>query len=195
MKILLLFAISFLYLNAQTAEDELTKLRNKFNSVHNFSAQFVQKANSFGNQNKIKGKFFYSKGNKFRVEFENQIICSNGSIIWNYKSFDKRVVINNLSDQPAIFSIDQYVSGFSENCKVEKINSGIRLRDCDDQSALYSSVDIQYNKGYTITSIDVKDNMNNRFAFDLIDVKENSLKDDSIFQFKIPEGCRIIDLR
>ena len=53
----------------------------------------------------------------------------------------------------------------------------------------------KYNKGYTITSIDVKDNMNNRFAFDLIDVKENSLKDDSIFQFKIPEGCRIIDLR
>lgn len=180
---------------AQSADSELKKLQDKFASIENFTAEFEQNANSFGDNKKAKGKFFYSKGNKFRIEFGDQIICSDGKTVWNFNSSEKRVVINRLDDQPGIFSIDKYITEFSKFCDVEKISNGIRLKNCKDDNSFYNSIDLSYSSNYMLASVDIKDNMNNRYAFKLVNLIENKLKDNSVFNLKIPEGVRVIDLR
>ncbi len=195
MKIIAIFILSFITLSGQFAESELKKLQEKFLSINNFSAEFEQISNSFGDQQNARGKFYYSKGNKFRIEFADQIICSDGKSIWNYDESEKRVVINNLDDQPGIFSIDKYIMEFSKFCNYSKIKNGLRFENCTDDNSFYKSIELSYNDNYMLTSVDVKDNMNNRYAFKLINMIENKITDDSIFKLTIPEGIRIIDLR
>lgn len=195
MRIVIFLIFSVVCLFGQSAQLELEKLQNKFQSVQNFSAEFQQISNSFGDKIQQKGKFYYAKGNKFKIEFGSQTICSNGKTIWNFNSTENRVVINNLDEQPGIFSIDQYIMEFSNFCDLGKIQDGIRLQNCKDNNAFYKSIDLKYDSDYMLKSVDIKDNMNNRYAFELKNIVENKMNDLSIFNYKIPEGARTIDLR
>ena len=116
--IFFLFVISSLVF-AQSANDVLKKIQNKFNSLNNFTANFTQ--NYFDAKSKdagkASGKFSYKRKNKFIVDLKSQLIVSDGQTIWNNDKRFNRVVISNLSDDPTSFSLEQFIFDYPPLCK------------------------------------------------------------------------------
>ncbi len=205
MKLKLFIAFFFVFglLSAQSPNQVLKRLQDKFNSLNNFSANFTQ---TFSSQKtdggKSTGKFFYKKKNKFIVELKNQTIVSDGETIWNYDQRFKRVVISSLRDDPTSFSLEKFVFDYPPLCKVkllkdEKLNTGEYLIELTpkDQDMQFKEVKIWINTENLISKMELLDLGDMIYSFLFNDIKLNQDMPDSKFIFYAPKGIHIIDLR
>ncbi len=200
------FALVFIFLgttlNAQSGQETLKKIQNKFKSVEDFSANFTQSASistgkGSGSQS---GKFFYKRENKFVVELKNSSIISNGKSVWNYNTKQKRVVINSFSDNPTSFSLENYIYEYPSKCE---INSVAAVNGKDEVIELVpKSEDVDFvnakiwkNSDDMISRIEVVDNSNIKHTIQLSSIKTDQGIPDSKFDFNPPKGIKIIDLR
>lgn len=195
----ILFFVSILH--SQDAQSILNKIQNKFEQVKDFEADFSQStgSSSFDNAMNMSGKFQYKKENKFRIEMEKQVIVSNGETIWNFDNNLNRVVINNVSDDPSAFSIENYVYGYPAKCDIglvegDKSRQTIRLKP-KDHTLQFNSVDLTANPEGLIKKISVLDLNDYRMTIELSNISINNNLSDSQFNFLPPEGSKIIDLR
>ena len=80
----LITVISFVVLSSTSS---IEKVQTKFNNLNNFQSDFTQMAND---KIGLKGKFYFSKENNYRIELQNNIIIADGMTIWNY---DKKEIV------------------------------------------------------------------------------------------------------
>ena len=135
--IIILFFTSSL-ISAQSGNDALKKIQNKFNLLTDFSATFSQVVlDENGKTNvKLNGSFYYKRKNKFVVELKNQSIVSNAELIWNYDKRQKRVVISYFEDDPTSFSLEKYIFDYPKLCRIKLIKNGNEeIQRYKDQSA------------------------------------------------------------
>ncbi len=201
--ILFLFVISSLIF-AQSANEVLKKIQNKFNSINNFTANFSQ--NYFNSQGKdagkSNGKFSYKRKNKFIVESKSQLIISDGQTIWNNDKRFNRVVISNLSDDPTSFSLEQFIFDYPPLCKSrivkdETVASGEILIEMipKDQDLQFKIVKIWVSAEGMVNKLEVIDRGEMRYAFQFSEIKINQDLPDTKFTFITPKGIQVIDLR
>lgn len=201
--ILFLFIISSLIF-AQSANDVLKKIQNKFNSINNFTANFSQnyfnvKGNDVGKTN---GKFSYKRKNKFIVDLKSQLIISDGQTIWNNDKRFNRVVISNLSDDPTSFSLEQFIFDYPPLCKSrvvkdEIVTSGEFLIEMvpKDQDLQFKIVKIWVSADGMVNKLEIVDRGEMRYAFQFSEIKINQDLPDTKFTFITPKGIQVIDLR
>lgn len=198
-----LFVISSLIF-AQSANNVLKKIQNKFNSINNFTANFSQ--NYFNAQGhdvgKANGKFSYKRKNKFIVDLKSQLIISDGQTIWNNDKRFNRVVISNLSDDPTSFSLEQFIFDYPPLCKNrivkdETVASGEVLIEMipKDQNLQFKVVKIWVSAGGMVTKLEIVDRGEMQYAFQFSEIKINQDLPNSRFTFTIPKGIQVIDLR
>lgn len=200
---LFLFLVSS-YGFAQSANDVLKRIQNKFNSINNFTANFTQSYYSSTGQNpgKTSGKFSYKRKNKFIVELKNQLIVSDGQTIWNSNKRFNRVVISNLADDPTSFSLERFVFDYPPLCKSkvikdETVATGENLIELTpkDQDMEFKTVKIWTSGDGLISKLEVVDRGEMRYSFQFTDIKVNQDLADSKFTYSPPKGIQIIDLR
>ncbi len=201
--IFFLFVISSLIF-AQSANDVLKKIQNKFNSINNFTANFSQ--NYFNAQGKdagkTNGKFSYKRKNKFIVDLKSQLIISDGQTVWNNDKRFNRVVISNLSDDPTSFSLEQFIFDYPPLCKSrvvkdETVASGEVLIEMipKDQDLQFNIVKIWVSADGMVNKLEIVDRGEMRYAFQFSEIKINQDLPDSKFTFTTPKGIQVIDLR
>ena len=175
----------------------LDSVQKKYKSLTDFSADFKQSMNE---KSSLKGKIFYSRGNKLRLELKNSTIISDGTILWNYNKGQKKVVINNASgSDPSFFTTDKFLYDYPSK-------SGVTMEKEDNQEVLvlvpqkesnlnFKKAKIWVNQDYLIIRISVENlsgtNMNLQFS----NYNLNRNLPESMFTFSPPEGTNIIDLR
>lgn len=199
--------IIFLFLSSigfsQDAAKVLENLQTKFNEIEDFKAKFTQSfKNEFSkNSRQMHGVFFYKKGNKFRVEFENREIISDGESIWNYDALNDKVVINNISKDASSFTLDKLIYEYPSNCEVSSLpgskgeySHAIKLTSNSNDLG-FKTVKIWLNNNYLIRKLEVSNFNNTQIVIELLDLKRNQNLKDSRFSFKPEEGTRTIDLR
>ncbi len=194
------FAVIFLIFNfaspAQTAESLIRSVQKKFKTVDNFSAQIRQSKLDGANYS---GKFYYAKGNKYRIEFKNFIIVSDGKSVWNYNKKINRVVITNLNENPDAFSFEKFVFDFPGKCKTELIgkngnNYYVKFTPLDDELGFdWAAVEISPDS--LINKIEISDYSGNIFKVELKNIKINRNLSGNTFVFKAKNGVKIVDLR
>lgn len=199
-----IFFLSIVLLNAQSANETIKKIQNKFNSIGNFTANFSQSFfNSSGNeQGKTAGKFTYKRKNKFVVDLKNQMIVSNGETIWNYDRKFNRVVVSYLSDDPTSFSLEKFVFDYPPLCKAKMVkdasstaNDYILELTPKDNDLQFKLVRIWKNVENLISKMELVDIGDMKYSFTFSDIKVNQDLADQIFTFNAPKGTKVIDLR
>lgn len=201
MKILFLFLVSFNLLFAQSGNESLKKIQNKFSSISNFTANFVQTIYDAQGKasNKIKGKIFYKRKNKFVVELKNQTIISNGEIVWNYNHKQKQVVISYFSDDPTSFSIERFVFNYPSLCKIKllKKDNNEEIIQLIPKENMLDIKDVQIWKSNDdmVKKLDIVDVGDMHYSIQFDDIQINQDLPESKFTFNPPKGIRIIDLR
>ena len=201
--IFFLFVISSLIF-AQSANDALKKIQNKFNSINNFTASFSQDYfNAQGKDaGKTNGKFSYKRKNKFIVELKSQLIISDGKTIWNNDKRFNRLVISNLSDDPTSFSLEQFIFNYPPLCKNRIVNDEkTASREVvvemipKDQDLQFKVVKIWISSDGMVSKLEIVDRGEMRYTFQFSEIKINQDLPDSKFSFTIPQGIKVIDLR
>lgn len=206
-KLIFLFILScaFLY-GADDSEKILSKLKNKYESVKDITADFTQDV-TFGiskMQQKIEGTIRIKKGNKYRIELEKQTIVTDGKTVWSYSHLNNQVIIDKFKDDPKSLSPDHvlinvpknYYSVFIGNeSLLNKKTSIIKLTPKDDKSLVKFMkvwVDVDEYLMRKIEIVDVSDNVN---IYIIKSIKLNTGIPDDVFIFEVPTGVEKVDLR
>jgi outer membrane lipoprotein carrier protein len=202
-KIILIFLILSSIVFSQQAEKVLDQLQNRFSEIEDFKADFKQslKNNFSENSQVMNGVFYYKKGNKFKVDYGDRKIISDGESIWNYDSNNKRVVINNISEDESSFTLDKIIYDYPEKCSVSKVSGdngeyahAIKLTP-ETKGLGFKSVKIWSNKNNLIRKLEVSNFNGTQIVIELNNVKLNQDLKSSEFTYNAEEGIRTIDLR
>ena len=178
------------------AQEVLTYIQNKFNTINDLTAELSQSVNGSVN---LKGKIYYKKENHLRFEFKNVLIVSDGETSWSYNKKDNKVFITDYeSDGNKILSINQIIFEYPKDCDMSTFESdgrkALQLIPKDDTFS-FNSIQLFVDSDYLITKALVDDPASGEIQIDLSDYKLNTNLPDSFFQFSPPEGSKVIDLR
>ncbi|MCU7496847.1 MAG: outer membrane lipoprotein chaperone LolA [Ignavibacteria bacterium] len=191
---------------AQNGNQVLKNIQNRFNSVNTLSADFVQ-TGALSMEKKLsstKGKLYFQKDNKYRIEFRNLEFISDGSTVWSYNKKNKKVVINDVNNNDASsFSLKRLVYDYpagstvellpqetvsSAKCNVLRLNSKGGRQN-------FKSVKIWADMNNIIRKAEVTDKSGAMYAFELSNIKINPSLNSGMFSFETPKGSEVIDLR
>lgn len=190
------YLITFASLVFLQEGSSIQKVQSKFNSLNNFQSDFVQMSN---NKVGLKGKFYFSKENNYRIELQNNIIISNGTTIWNFDKKRNRVVISNVEDDPLSFSLREYIFNYPIKCSIteKKINKNkivISLKPRSDEIN-FKEAKLFLTDNYLINKIEVEDFNGSSFSFIFSNIKVDKNISPKLFQFVNNSDAKIIDLR
>ena len=189
-----LITLTVFVLSANSSSIE--KVQSKFNNLNNFRSDFIQMSN---NKVGLKGKFYFSKENNYRIELQNNIIISNGTTIWNYDKKRNRVVISNIEDDPLAFSLREYIFNYPLKCNITEKKTDqnkivITLKPKTDELN-FKKAKLFLSDNYLINKIKVEDFNGSSFAFIFSNIKVDTHISSKLFQFINNSDAKIIDLR
>lgn len=193
---IILFFFSFLY---SQNNEVLLSVQNKFKSLNGLSSDFNQSivTKNKDNTTNIKGKVYYKKGNKIKLELEKATIISDGKTIWNYDKRLERVVISNANDNPSAFSIENYVFEYPKKCKLEtqKVDNFIILILTPNSSKKdFKKAVLKINSENLVDEIEITDISETIYKINFINIQTKEIK-DNFFYFNPPQGVNVVDLR
>src|SRR5690242_20263554 len=87
----------------------LKQMEKKYDAIKDATVMFKQDV-SYGvtkSEQSFKGKLFMKKGNKYRIELEDQMIVTDGKSVWSWTKSNHQVVIDAYKEDPRSFSPDK----------------------------------------------------------------------------------------
>ena len=122
---LLIFILIPLTFNAQSADEVITKLQDKFATIQNMKSDFSQTIYSTQSMKSIhfEGEFYYKKENSFSIVLPKREIISDGESIWNYDKTGSKVVISTFDSDNITFSLNEIICSYPEKCNLSLINN------------------------------------------------------------------------
>jgi outer membrane lipoprotein carrier protein len=175
----------------------LKNLQNSFDSLKDFSADFVQLNNGKVN---IKGMFYFKKENKLRLELKNLIIVSDGKTNWNYNKREKKVIISNYDENdPSVLSLKRIIFDYPSKCQVtegpDSSGNVLILKPNSNSGINAYLIKIWVNNKNNVEKVSVIQTSGNVLEVNFSNYKINTGIPDSEFSFTPPQGTKIIDLR
>ncbi len=193
--------------NDLRAKDILNKVSAKYKSFKTIRAVFVQKIDDPANKSsdELTGTI-YIKGNKYKVELNNQEITCDNTTVWTYLKDSKEVQINTYEPDESTISPDQvfniYQKGFLYAFNQETIINGVPTYVIDltptNKNKPYFKVRLDIDKNNsTITSAVFMFKDGKRYTFEIQKMVTDLVLNDSFFTFdpKQYPGTQVDDLR
>ncbi|MGE5353804.1 MAG: outer membrane lipoprotein chaperone LolA [Acidobacteriota bacterium] len=201
----LVFALIPFVLFAQNNQ-VLKNLQNKFKSINTLSADFVQ-TGTLSQEKQLssaKGRLYFQKDNKYKIEFRNLEFISDGKTIWSYNKKNKKVIINDVnSNDASSFSLKQLLFDYPSNSQVESLpQETVNGTRCDvirltskGGRGNFKSVRIWSDENSMVRKAEITDKSGAVYAFELSNIKVNPTLNSGMFTFETPKGSEVIDLR
>lgn len=212
MKRLIILGLSLNYIltassiYAITGEKVVEKVHAKFEKLSTLSARFEKtfEWKLAKEVHRSKGKLYIKKPDKFRIQTESWVICSDGVSMWTYSEANEQVLLSDASESeetltPQAF-LFQYTEGYQ--AKYER-DEKVGKRTCyvvkltpKEQTTLVTEMTVWVDKknGLTqkVTYTDINGNVT---TYQLSHVQIDKQLDDALFRFDAPEGIEVIDMR
>lgn len=201
-----LFSQSLFGADAKKAKEIIQRVQKKYDALTSLKADFEQVYHwDLANETqKVRGKIYLQTGNKYRIETETQLIVTDGETVWTYSEPDQQVIVDLMSHSQENPLPRDLLFQYSEEynpveMQDEKLNGKavymIRLAPKDEEAFIRSMrVWIQKDNLFAvkIEQVDINDNINTYF---IDHIEENMPLEAGLFQFQVPEGAEVIDLR
>ncbi len=183
----------------------LEAMSKKYKAIPSFEANLTSTLvnESEGIKEEFKGKITV-KGEKFKLELEDQVIINNGTTVWTYLPSAKEVTIDNFDpksdDINPIKIFDIYKKGFKYLYLGDKLEPGNDEVDLvpEKKNAQYFKIKMMISKkDRSIQSWTMYDKSGNRYKYIITKFVPNAKADDAFFSFdpkKYP-GVEVTDVR
>lgn len=185
----------------------LEAMSKRYKTITAFEANLTSTLvnESAGVKDEFKGKLTV-KGDKYRLELDEQHVYNNGTTVWTYLPANKEVNIDNFDPKsedlnPSKF-YDMYKKGFKYLLMGDKTEAGVA---CDEIDLVPEKKDAQYfkvkmmisKKDKSVQNFTMFDRSGNKYKYVITKFTPNVKVDDAYFAFdpkKYP-GVEVIDLR
>lgn len=185
----------------------LEGMSKKYKAITSFEAQLTSNLTneSAGVKDEVKLKISV-KGDKYRLETEDQQVYNNGTTVWTYLPANKEVNVDNFDPKSDDLNpskiFEMYKKGFKYLLLGDKTEAGIV---CDEVDLVPEKKDAQYfkikmfisKKDKSVQSWTMFDRSGNRYKYTITKFTPNIKVEDVFFTFdpkKFP-GVEVIDLR
>ncbi|HTK81307.1 MAG TPA: outer membrane lipoprotein chaperone LolA [Bacteroidota bacterium] len=183
----------------------LKQMEKKYDGIKDATVMFKQDV-SYGvtkSEQSFKGKLYMKKGNKYRVELEDQTIVTDGTSVWSWTKSNHQVVIDAYKEDPRSFSPDKVLVNVPERYTAttigkEKIQGNettvLKLLPNDPKSNM-QWMKVWVDDDRMMKKIQVLDISDNTTTYVVESIKTNAGLSDAEFTFTPPQGVEVIDLR
>lgn len=197
--ILMIFGISKSF-----AENDKDMVYNKLIEKYGDLSSVTLKFKSMDND-RIDGTIEAKKGNKYLIRMANRLIVCNAKSIWNYSIDDNNVIVSKFDKDLHSNSIEKLFFSLLQSftptaMKKESSSKGtsftvLTLKSDEKENAMnIKQIKLWLDKNYNIESFSfLKDGNEERWA--VWDIFTNTKIQDKTFDFKVPKGAEVIDLR
>jgi outer membrane lipoprotein carrier protein len=189
-----------LSIKAQTGEEIVAQIQQKYETQKIFEADFFQQFINVSGESSmtLKGKYTQAGEGKFRISLDNNDIISDGITVWNVDRRLERVVLSDASDRTNSFSLDNIINIIPAQCKIILAGSDINkfnLEFVPLENLGFEKALIEVSQNYLVESVSIRDFNGNTISFVLSNYKFDQSIDPAKFNYIPPEGIEIIDLR
>ena len=192
---------------AQSIDDIIEEIQERYEDLQNLSAEFVQSEHFklTGSKNETRGKIYVKNGVKYRLETEDRTIVTDGESVWTYSIFNNQVLIDrakkndgSLLPRDLLFKYprEYYASLLDEVVYNDNDHYIVKLDPKEETHGYVKTMKIWVNcDSYLISKIEYTDFNDNTSTFAIQKIDIEKILPDSFFNFQIPEGVEVVDLR
>jgi outer membrane lipoprotein carrier protein len=150
------------------------------------------------------GKLVMKKGNRFRIEMEQQTIVTDGATVWSYTPSTNQVLIDRFRADARSMTPEKLLIDLPKNStatEIGKEKSGGRELTILKLVPTASSAPYSWMKLWvdtdesTASKIQVSDRAGNLTTYTVTELRINRGVPESSFRFSIPAGADSVDLR
>ena len=185
--------------HAQSGDDLLDRLRERYESTDALRARFTQ---TIGDAT-MEGTLVL-RGDAYRIETGDQTLVTDGETAWVYSKLDEQVLVNDAIKDETAFSPADFFTNYPDRFDVEVIGNEIvdgarhetlKLTPKNDDAFLREVTLFVRSTDALPTRVQIVDGNGTRVAFDLQDVEVNPTLGGDVFRFDAPIGAEVVDLR
>jgi len=205
--ILLLNFLSTAGIGKENVQKIVKKVQSHFKEAKTAEIQFkeVNKFKLTGIESTMEGTLIFQGMEKFRLETQDQVMVSNGEIFWRYNKLQNQVLIDyaKKNQQEALFN--QFLFKISDNYFAELVDEEkrngkkifvINLTPKNNDQSFFTKIKVWIeDKSWSIKKIIYTDYNQNETIYEIKKIEINKKIDPKIFQFQVPEGAEVVDLR
>ncbi len=186
---------------ARAQSDIVDRVLEKYTQVVTLQARFQQTMTSdlFQEAESVTG-VISMRGESYRIMVGYRTIVTDGTTSWIYNAIENQVLIDDYYEDESTFSVHEFLYRFDDRFSIENtVRTGaiwrIALRPKDPDDYFRAVELIVRDSDAVITGIEVDDANEVHLSIQLDDILENPVLEDGIFEFLIPEGADVVDLR
>lgn len=203
----LMFIPAFL-VPAETPEsglsDLLKNIEEKYASWQDLQMNYKKEVKSelFTESETIAGRIFLKQPNKYRLESPEEIIVSDGRVVWTYLKDTEQVTKQN-SNPGQGFSFlsflkdmrSRFDSESGESERVEGVNCRKIFLVPEQKGTDFEKLTLWVeSKTFLVRKMELQDLRQSRTTFWFAKIRINRKLKDEMFEFKIPDEAELIDL-
>lgn len=190
----------------ENANKILGKVRATYDALEALSADFEKEYTwaLAGETQSLSGKLYLKKGDRYRIETENQTIVTDGKTVWTYSSEKQQVFIDKMEKSqenplPRDLLV-KYTSDFKaqylRSDKLGAVDCHVLLLTAREEDAFAQSVIVWVDKKtFVALQIEQRDLNDNITIYRLQNLALNAKLGDQLFTFTPPNEAEVIDLR
>ncbi len=188
------------------ARDILDKVSDRYDAIKDGELRFSQKTGFAVAQveQEVTGTLVFKKTNKYRVEYDGQVIVTDGKTVWSYSPSTNQVLVDNfklnersitperiLGEAP-----DTYAPTLIGREKIGTIETVVLKLTPPEGSGSLKSMKIWVQEGeWLIRRAELLDLHGKKTTYQVHSIKTNTGVPDARFTFQAPAGAEIVDLR
>ena len=190
-----------------SAAEVLAKVQDAYSNIDDASAGFTQTVSlKYAKiEQTYTGTVMMKKGNKYRIESQEQILVTDGATVWLYSPVNKQVLIDSYKETPDSFSPEKFLVGLPKNFRAALVddNGGdvhaaycLKLSPKPGVAKYLKSLKVWIDDAdWSIRGVEYIDMNETRTFYSLKDIRFNTGFPDERFTFAIPEHVEVVDLR
>jgi len=184
--------------------DIMSGLRSTWQNMEGLSARFTH---TFvwvlaGETQVTRGRLWLAGQNRFRLEFEDRVMVSDGTTIWDHDRKQKQVLLMNADPSRGIANQQQLFLAYTENVdatwvreegKDEDRRVVIRINRGPDADPRVVEIRVDPLRMLALRA-DYTDGAGNIHTYEMEEVEQGAQPEEK-FTFTIPEGVTVVDMR
>jgi outer membrane lipoprotein carrier protein len=188
------------------AKDIMEKVSDRYASITDGELRFTQKT-GFALarvEQEVSGTLIFKKTNKYRVEYDGQVVVTDGKTVWSYSPSTNQVLIDNfrlnersltperiLGEAP-----DEYAPTLVGREKIGTMETVVLKLTPPEGSGTLKTMKIWVQEGeWIIRKAELLDLHGKRTTYQVHSMKTNTGVSDTRFTFEAPAGAETVDLR
>jgi outer membrane lipoprotein carrier protein len=203
--LIIAFFAGTLFGQQYTPSEVLDNVRSRYQKMNDASAAFTQTVKLRYKQNSqtVSGTVKIKKGNKYRIESEQQTIVTDGVTVWMYTPKTKQVIVDRFRSNHQPFSPDKFLTGLPNDFTAVSVTRNdssyiLRLQPTAKNAALSTVASITVwtsEKEWQVFRIEMIEKNGTSKAISLSHITFNTGINDEAFRFDVTADMHRVDMK